>query len=91
MQGTHDVQLLASIPHLRKLVVHSLAPDEPIAPPCAWRDLRIVGFNGDLSRLSRLPLAGLEALRLERYVIMRVEVYMSIESALVAACLYLFC
>ena len=69
MQGTHDVQLLASMPHLRKLVVHSLAPDAPITPPCAWRDLWIVSFNGDLSQLSRLPLTGLEALRLDRYVI----------------------
>ena len=66
VQGTRDVQLLASMPHLRKLVVHSLAPDEPIAPPCAWEDLWIVGFDGDLRQLSRLPLAGLEALRLER-------------------------
>ena len=66
VQGTDDVQLLASMPRLKKLVVHSLLPDAPIAPPCAWEDLSIVSFNGDLRRLSRLPLAGLEALRLGR-------------------------
>ena len=69
MQGTDDVQLLASMPRLKKLVVHSLLPDAPIAPPCAWEDLWIVSFNGDLRRLSRLPLTGLEALRLGRCVI----------------------
>ena len=63
------MQLLASMPHLRKLVVHSLLPDAPIAPLCAWEDLWIVSFNGDLRRLSRLPLTGLEALRLGRCVI----------------------
>ena len=69
MQGTHDVQLLASMPHLRKLVVHSLLPDAPISPPCAWEDLWIVSFSGDLCRLSRLPLTGLEALRLGRWAV----------------------
>ena len=65
MQGTRDVQLLASMPHLKKLVTHSLLPEEPIAPPCAWQDLHIVEFSGDLGLLSMLPLVGLSALRLD--------------------------
>lgn len=64
MQGTRDVQLLASMPRLRTLAAHSLHPDEHIAPPCTWQDLCIVDFSGDLGRLSMLPLSGLRALRL---------------------------
>ena len=69
IQGTRDVQYLASMPHLRKLVVRSLLPDAPIAPLCTWKDLCIVSFNGNLRQLSRLPLSGLEALRLGRWAI----------------------
>ena len=70
------------MPHLKMLVVHSLLPDEPITPPCAWKDLWILNFNGDLRQLSRLPLAGLEALCLERFV---GNLSRSIDSAYVAA------
>ena len=68
LQGTHDMQLLASMPHLKKLVAHSLHPEERIAPPCAWQDLHIVDFSGDLGLLSMLPLAGLTALHLDSCV-----------------------
>ena len=73
------------MPHLKMLVVHSLLPDEPITPPCAWKDLWILNFNGDLRQLSRLPLAGLEALCLERYAICVGKLSRSMDSVYVAA------
>ena len=68
--GTAHVQMLASMPNLKTLVVYSLRPDSPVftppngGRPCAWRDLSIVNFNGNLVELSRLPLADIKTLHL---------------------------